>query len=74
MAGEDVAVTGDWITTTQAAEFSGYHAEYLRTLVREGKVKGQKFGPIWQVSKKSLQEYLERAMGLKDRRHGPHQS
>ncbi len=48
----------DWITTTEAAELSGYHPVHLRVLIREGRIKGRKFGIVWQVSRKSLMEYL----------------
>ncbi len=64
-------MTEDWITTKEAAQITGYHEEYLRTLIRDGKVKGQKFGPIWQVSKRSLLDYLGRAKKSLDKRHGP---
>lgn len=57
----------DWITTAEAAELSGYHPEHLRVLVREGKVKAQKFGIVWQVDRRSLMAYMREAekMGKK---------
>ncbi len=60
----------EWITTAEAAEISNYHPETIRDLVREGRVKGQKFGPVWQVSKTSLLEYLTNVKKLGKRR-GP---
>ncbi|MCA9935610.1 MAG: helix-turn-helix domain-containing protein [Ardenticatenaceae bacterium] len=48
----------EWITTAEAAELSGYHVERIRELLRESKVAGRKFGPIWQVNRTSLFEYL----------------
>jgi len=59
-----------WITTAEAAKISNYHPETIRELVREGRVKGQKFGPVWQVSKPSLLEYLSNVEKLGKRR-GP---
>jgi hypothetical protein len=50
---------------------SGYHAEYLRIIVRAGKVVAHKFGPVWAISKKSLLSYLKTAEKSDDRRHGP---
>ncbi len=64
-------MTDDWITTTDASKFSGYHPEHLRELIREGKVEGRKFGIVWQVNKKSLIQYLSEATKNPDRRWGP---
>ena len=61
----------DWITTTQAAELSGYHPERVRELVREGKLEAQKFGTLWQISRASLFAYLKSAEKSKDKRRGP---
>lgn len=64
----------DWITTFEASEFTGYHQEYLRELIRSGRVKGRKFGNVWQVSRQSIQEYLAEASKRQDKRFGPRSS
>jgi hypothetical protein len=51
----------DWITTKRAAELSGYHPVYLRDLIRAGKIKGRKFGPVWQVDRVSLLGFVRKA-------------
>jgi len=61
----------EWLTIQQATKLSGYHAEYLRIIVRAGKVVAHKFGPVWAISKKSLLAYLRTAKKSDDRRHGP---
>ena len=61
----------EWLTTKEAIELSGYHPVYLRELIRDGKIVGQKFGIVWQVSKQSLTAYLEEAQQSKDKRRGP---
>ena len=61
----------EWLTIQQAAKLSGYHAEYLRIIVRAGKVTAHKFGPVWAISKKSLLDYLQTAEKSDDQRHGP---
>ena len=61
----------DWLTIQQAAELSGYHAEYLRIIVREGKLTAHKFGPVWAISKEALMTFLKIAENSSDRRHGP---
>lgn len=60
----------DWITTAEAAELSGYHADHLRELMREGKIKAQKFGIVWQISRVSLQAYIKAAQKSGDKRRG----
>ena len=61
----------DWITTTEAAELSGYHPERLRELIRDGKIEARKFGTIWQVSQSSLLAYVKAAKKAGDKRWGP---
>ena len=53
----------DWLTTYEAVQISGYELDYIRKLVRAKKITGRKWGQSWQVSRKSLQEFL------KDREH-----
>ncbi len=48
----------DWITTQKASELSGYRSDYLRTLIRQGRIKGRKYFVIWQVERRSLLAYL----------------
>lgn len=60
----------DWITTTEAVALSGYHIERLRELAREGKIKSQKWGIQWQISKSSLEKYLKEVERLGAKR-GP---
>jgi excisionase family DNA binding protein len=60
----------EWITTKQAARVSGYHPDTIRELVRMGKVKGQKFGEVWQIDRRSLLAYVKAAEKLGARR-GP---
>ena len=60
----------DWLTTEQAAEISGYHPNSVRRLIVSGRIKGQKFGPVWQVEERSLLAYMER-MDAKGKRRGP---
>ena len=48
-----------WLTVNEAAEISGYHPEYVRQLIRDGKVIAKKFSIVWMVSKESLLEYVK---------------
>jgi excisionase family DNA binding protein len=60
----------DWITTTEAAQLSGYHPEHIRRLVRTGDVKARKFGIVWQVNKTSLLAFVNAAAQSSDKRRG----
>jgi excisionase family DNA binding protein len=60
----------DWITTNEAAKISGYHCEYIRKLLQTGKVKGQKWGREWQISRSSLLAHIQKAEKLGAKR-GP---
>lgn len=60
----------DWITTQEAAQISGYHAEHIRELLRENRVRAQKFGPVWQIDRASLLAYVQNAKKLGAKR-GP---
>jgi excisionase family DNA binding protein len=61
----------EWLTIQQAAQLSGYHPEYLRIIVRAGKLVAHKFGSVWAISRKSLLSYLQVAEKSDDRRQGP---
>jgi len=61
----------EWLTVQEAANLTGYHAEYLRNLTREGKITARKFGPVWAINKSALLAYLKNAEKSADRRHGP---
>lgn len=52
-------MTPDYITTAEAMRISGYTADYLRTLLRDGKIEGQKWGREWQVSRASLLVHVQ---------------
>ena len=60
----------DWITTTEAAQVSGYSLYHIRDLIYDGKIKGQKFGRSWQVDRDSLVAYIAQVNELGQKR-GP---
>ena len=68
--GAQIMADDEWLTIQQAAKISGYHAEYLRIIVRAGKLVAHKFGPVWAISKKSLLSYLQTAEKSDDGRQG----
>lgn len=52
-------MSDDWITTAEASKLSGYNPEYIREMIRQGRVKGRKYFVIWQVSQSSMLAYLK---------------
>lgn len=60
-----------WITIHDACQMTGYNAEYLRRLIRNGKVKAQKVSIVWVVDPVSLIEYISQNQDTTDKRRGP---
>jgi excisionase family DNA binding protein len=58
----------EWLTVNEAAELSGYNAEYIRELIRQGKIKARKFSIVWMVSQESLTAFLKKAQEMGEKR------
>ncbi len=63
-------MTEEWLTVQQAAELSGYHPNYIRLIIRTGKVKARKFATVWQVNRTALLAYIRKTEKLGAKR-GP---
>ena len=61
---------GDWISTHEASQLSGYSLQYLRRLIRKSKVLADKKGNNWWVDRKSLLTYIKAAGAAEDGRYG----
>jgi excisionase family DNA binding protein len=48
----------DVITVKDASEQTGYSAEYLRRLIRQGKIEASKLGTVYLVDIASLMAYV----------------
>lgn len=59
------------ITVKEAAEITGYNAQYLRRLLQAGNLDAIKVGQIWLIDLASLQAYFSRAISSDDLRRGP---
>ncbi|MBC8509640.1 MAG: helix-turn-helix domain-containing protein [Anaerolineales bacterium] len=64
-------VLNNLIPVKAAAEFSGYSMQYLRRLLRSGRLSGLKVGQVWLIDKTAFDTYLEGAKASNDRRFGP---
>jgi excisionase family DNA binding protein len=47
--------------------------QYLRRLIRNGKLTGMKLGQTWLLDKRTFEAYLENANHTKDKRFLPRQ-
>jgi excisionase family DNA binding protein len=52
-----------WITYRQAEEFSGLSRTTLWKLISAGSVEAARVGRAVRISRRSLEEYMERAAG-----------
>jgi hypothetical protein len=59
------------LTVQAAAEVSGYNAQYLRRLLRLGRLEGDKIGQVWLIRKASFEIYIRWANQAVDQRFGP---
>jgi excisionase family DNA binding protein len=66
-----LVVLNNHISVYAAAEFSGYSLQYLRRLLRYGKMSGIKIGQVWLIEKDAFLAYFENAIKESDRRFGP---
>jgi len=55
----------NFLTTAMVAEKFGFTADYIRRLIASGKIKAEKLGHDWIVSKKDIQ-HIKRLRKAKD--------
>ncbi len=60
-----------YVPIKDASLSTGYNIQYLRRMLRHGKIQGLKIGQIWLIKKVSLDTYLAYADWLRDQRYGP---
>ena len=58
----------EWLTVNEATKLSGYNADHLRELIRDGKIKAQKFSIVWMVDRESLLAYKTKAQASGEKR------
>ena len=59
------------VTVQAAADVTGYNIQYLRRMLRSGKLRGVKIGQLWLIEVQSLEMYLRHVESTSDRRCGP---
>lgn len=48
------------MSVEDAAKEGRYNLEYIRQLVRQGKIQARKIGRVWFINRKSFQDYIDR--------------
>jgi len=71
IASDSPQVLNNHISVQVAASYSGYSTQYLRRLLRTGKLEVTKIGQLWLVDKGALDLYIEQAHDSIDQRFGP---
>ncbi len=66
--------THNHISVKAASLYSGYSQQYLRRLLRGGRLASIKLGQLWLVDRKSFDAYLKKVGKSQDRRFGPNRS
>lgn len=59
------------ISIQAATAMTGYNSQYLRRLLRSGKLSGCKIGQVWLIKLASLEAYFQEQESSYDRRCGP---
>ncbi len=54
----------EFMTTKEAAKELGFHVKRIPTMVRNKTIDGIRFGRSWLVSRKSVQDYIEKTKGM----------
>ena len=65
------AVLEKHLSVRAAAEYSGYNGQYLRRLLRAGRLEGIRIGQVWLIKLASLEAHLRNARLSRDQRFGP---
>jgi len=65
------AVLERHLSVKAAAEAFGYNEQYLRRLLRDGRLQGTRIGQVWLIRLASLEAHLRNGFSAQDRRFGP---
>jgi len=71
LGSEILIVFNNCISVKGAAFHSGYNVQYLRRLLRDGRLIGMKLGQTWLIDNRTFEAYLENANLTQDKRFGP---
>lgn len=61
----------EWITSSEAAQVSGYDVQWIRRLARAGRIGAERKGRDWWIDRDKFQAYLAAMTELGNKRHDP---
>ena len=64
-------VLEEHVSVKAAAQYYGYNQQYLRRLLRAGRLEGAKIGQVWLIKLVSLEAHLRKGQTVQDLRYGP---
>ena len=64
-------VLNNHISVKTASKYSGYSLQYLRRMLRSGRLSGLKIGQLWLIDKHIFDAFIESTKVSQDRRYGP---
>ena len=59
----------DYVTASKAAEILGYHVNHVRRMVKNGYLVGLKAGHSLFISKKSINDFIEKSAQADYKKH-----
>jgi len=60
----DMPDLAEYMTTLEAAKVLHFHVKRIPTMVRNKTLDGIRFGKVWLVSRKSVQDYMKKTEGM----------
>ena len=69
---ERIIIDGmEYVSVEEASQITGYSEQYIRRLLRQGKVKAEKKGSMWWVEMESLEAYKHEMDSLGSDKYSP---
>jgi excisionase family DNA binding protein len=68
---DPMAIPEGWITSQQAVDLTGYTAQYLRRLARQGRLTVTKIGSTWLFDRDSLLAWKTEMENMGTKKHSP---
>ena len=69
---ERIIIDGmEYVSVEEASQITGYSEQYIRRLLRQGKIKAEKKGSMWWVEMESLEAYKREMDSLGPDKYSP---
>ena len=69
---ERIIIDGmEYVSVEEASQITGYSEQYIRRLLRQGKIKAEKKGSMWWVELESLETYKREMDSLGSDKYSP---